>query len=94
MLMLTRDATELIQQLATAPETEGVRITPAAHSSPNSSGPTFHIELAAAPSVEDTVIEAEGAHIFLAPDAASALADKVLDADLHGEAVRFAILDQ
>jgi hypothetical protein len=37
---------------------------------------------------------AEGARIFFAPDAALALADKVLDADVEAGEVRFAVLQQ
>ena len=94
MLMLTQDAAEVIRRLSAAPEADGVRISTASQLSPDSQGPSFQIELAPAPGVEDTVIEAEGANIFLAPEAAQALDDKVLHADVEGDAVRFAITEQ
>ena len=92
MLMLTRDATEAIKGLAEAPGAEGLRI-----SSPAPSGDTgadLQIALAPGPDPEDAVVEAEGALIFLAPEAAVALEDKVLDADLEAGEVRFAVLQQ
>ncbi len=94
MLMLTRDATEAIRGLAMAPGAEGVRISTGPDPSPASPGPSFRIELVPAPAEEDAVLEAEGAKIFLAPEAAPALDDKLLDADVEDEGVRFAITGQ
>ncbi len=94
MLMLTRDAADVIRELAEAPGAEGVRISAAAQSSLDSQAPGLQIQLAPAPQADDAVVEAEGAHIFLAPEAAQALDDKVLDADVEGEEVRFAVMEQ
>jgi iron-sulfur cluster assembly protein len=93
MLMLTRDAAEVIKGLSEAPGAEGVRISAAAQSV-DGQMPGLQIALAPAPQVEDAVVEAEGAHIFLAPEAAQALDGKVLDADVEGEEVRFAVMEQ
>jgi len=93
MLMLTRDATEAIKGLAEAPGAEGLRISSLAPSG-DSQGAGLQVALAPGPDPEDAVVEAEGALIFLAPDAAAALEDKVLDADLEAGEVRFAVLQQ
>lgn len=50
--------------------------------------------MTARPHPQDAVVEAEGAHIFLAPEAAETMDDKVLDADIEGGEVRFALLEQ
>jgi Fe-S cluster assembly iron-binding protein IscA len=93
MLMLTRDATEAIKGLAEAPGAEGVRISSLAQSAV-AHGAGLQIALAPGPDPEDAVVEAEGARIFLAPDAALALDDKVLDAEVEVGEVRFAVLQQ
>jgi iron-sulfur cluster assembly protein len=93
MLMLTRDAAEVIKELSSA-RGDGVRISAAAEPSTDAAGPGLQIALAPAPEAEDAVIEAEGAHIYLAPEAARALDDKVLHADVQGDEVRFAIMEQ
>ena len=92
MLTLTRDAADAIRQLTEEPVAEGVRI----HAGPRfSRGHTdLQIEIAAGPDVEDTVLEAAGARLYLEPGAMRALDDKVLDADVEGDEPRFAILEQ
>ena len=91
-LMLTPDAAEAIKGLAEVPGAEGVRISPIAQRLDTTEGPGLQIELAAGPEPEDAVVELEGAHIFLAPEAAETMEDKVLDADITGDQVRFAVL--
>lgn len=92
MLMLTRDAADAIKGLAEAPGAEGVRIS--ALTSVDAAAPGLQVTLARGPDAQDAVVEAEGARIFLAPDAAQALDDKVLDANVEGEEVRFAVMLQ
>ena len=46
------------------------------------------------PVEHDQVVEQHGAHVFLEPHAASYLDDKLLDADIDGQQVRFAVSDQ
>ena len=43
---------------------------------------------------EDQVVEESGAQVFLEPHAAEALDDKVLDAEIEGGEVRFAVGEQ
>jgi Fe-S cluster assembly iron-binding protein IscA len=43
-----------------------------------------------APAEHDQVVDEHGAHVFLAPHAASCLDDKLLDAYIDGQQVRFA----
>lgn len=89
MLMLTKDAAGVIKGLTEAPGTGGLRI-----STSGGSGTALEAQLAPAPDPLDQVVEAEGARIFLAPGVPEALDDKVLDADLEGGEVRFAVLEQ
>jgi Fe-S cluster assembly iron-binding protein IscA len=93
MLMLTRDAAQAIRALTEAPLTEGVRISMTPQPL-NGSGPALQIGLVPGPDVRDVVVEAEGARIFLEAGAAQALDDKILDADVEDDDVRFAVLDQ
>ena len=71
-----------------------MRISAAAQPSLDSQAPALQIQLAPAPQPDDVVVEGEGAHIFLAPEAVPAMDDKVLDADVEGEEVRFAVMEQ
>jgi Fe-S cluster assembly iron-binding protein IscA len=43
---------------------------------------------------DDQVVDEHGAHVFLEPHAASYLDDKLLDADIDGHQVRFAVSTQ
>jgi Fe-S cluster assembly iron-binding protein IscA len=54
----------------------------------------FQLSVVRLPAEDDEVIEAEGARVFLAPEAASLLDDKVLDADVAHDRVAFTIVDQ
>jgi iron-sulfur cluster assembly protein len=46
------------------------------------------------PAEDDEVIEEQGARVFLEPEAASLLEDKVLDASVEQNQVAFTIADQ
>jgi iron-sulfur cluster assembly protein len=89
MLMLTKSAADVIRELGGTPGVAGVRISGLQES------PTG-LQATLVPEAEplDEVVEAEGARIFLAPDAAEAVDDKVLDADLEQGGIRFALLEQ
>jgi iron-sulfur cluster assembly protein len=54
----------------------------------------FQLSVVRLPAEDDEVIEARGARVFLAPEAASLLDDKVLDADVAHNQVAFTIADQ
>jgi iron-sulfur cluster assembly protein len=81
MLVLTEAAAEVVKSVTTtpqAPDGAGLRI---ASSIPEPRDPSaLQLTAAAAPQEEDQVIEAAGARVFLEPQAAAYLADKVLDA--------------
>jgi iron-sulfur cluster assembly protein len=86
MLVLTEAAAEVVKAVTStpqAPEGSGLRITSAA----TESGDPGALQVAAAtgPGENDQVIDAAGAHVFLEPQAAAYLEDKVLDAQLDTE---------
>jgi|SRR5215472_3068276 len=89
MLVLTEAAAEVVKALTStpqAPEGTGLRI---ASSTPEPGAPgALQVSAAAGPSENDQVIEAAGAHVYLEPNAAAYLEDKVLDAqiDTQGQA--------
>ena len=86
MLVLTEAATEVVKSLTStpqAPEGTGLRI---ASSSPEPGEPgALQVTAAAGPGENDQVINAAGAHIYLEPQAAAYLEDKVLDAQIDSE---------
>jgi iron-sulfur cluster assembly protein len=89
MLVLTEAAAEAVKSVTSnpqVPEGTGLRIAPAV---PDSGSPDqFQLTAALVPAEDDQVIEAAGARVFLEPQAAAYLEDKVLDAqvDEQGEA--------
>lgn len=93
MLMLTEDAVEVIAMLSEAPGAEGLRISRADVPEPGEDA-GLQIGLVDAPGRYDEVLDAGNAQVFLAPDTVDALSDKVLDADVEGRSVRFALLVQ
>jgi iron-sulfur cluster assembly protein len=94
VLAITENAAEAIQTIvASSPEAlekGGLRILA------RSEGEQEKLELtiAAIPAEDDEVVEEHGAHVFLDPEAASYLDDKVLDARVEGNQVGFALLEQ
>jgi Fe-S cluster assembly iron-binding protein IscA len=83
MLVLTQAAAEVVKSVTSTPQLSqaaGLRI-----SSPGA-GPedasTLKVEAVAGPDSEDQVLEAAGARVFVAPQAARYLDDKILDAQL------------
>ena len=91
MLAITDNALAAIRTLE---ETGGsvVRIS-AATTSLNGSGPAISVEMADAPEDDDEVLEADGAVVFLDPTTA-AFDDKVLDAEVDADGIRFSIGEQ
>ncbi|WP_440708891.1 Fe-S cluster assembly protein HesB [Herbiconiux sp. YIM B11900] len=98
MLTLTDNAAVVVNTLThrtlgqdavtaeTAPEQGGLRIasTPA--------GDNFEVAVAPHPEPSDQVVETAGARVYLEPVAATALDDKVLDAQVDEQgAVRFSL---
>ena len=92
MLMLTLAAVEAILQLMQTEGAKGLRLH--VGSRRFSRVPAVQIEVALAPEVEDTVLEVDGARLYLDPETFKAVDDKVLDADLEGDEPRFLIYEQ
>jgi Fe-S cluster assembly iron-binding protein IscA len=86
MLVLTESAAEVVKALTAspdAPESAGLRIASSAANSANPGG--LQVSAAPGPDVNDQVLEADGAHIYLEPEAAAFLEDKVLDAEVDAD---------
>jgi iron-sulfur cluster assembly protein len=95
MLTLTPTAAEAVRALvASAPvndETGGIRIS-SGEQTPE--GTPLELALVNAPEAADEDIDAGGAHVFLEPQVAGVLDDKVLDASVEsGGHVRFTVLE-
>jgi iron-sulfur cluster assembly protein len=94
MLTITDTAAEAIKGIVASPqvpEGAGLRIAT------RPEGPAeaaFEASVAPVPAEDDRVVEESGAQVFLEPHAAEALDDKVLDAEIEGGEVRFAIGEQ
>jgi iron-sulfur cluster assembly protein len=90
MLTLTENASTIVRDITAQPgmpETAGLRITTDAGDQP-----TFAISAASEPEVEDEVVEQSGATIYLDPESAELLDDKILDAAVDPEGkVEFAL---
>jgi Fe-S cluster assembly iron-binding protein IscA len=89
MLTMTETASTLVRtitdQSVGTPE-GGLRISQA------DSATDFAVDVVAAPGAADQVVEREGARVFLEGNAAEALSDRVLDAQLdENNAVRFSL---
>jgi iron-sulfur cluster assembly protein len=85
MLVLTDAAAEIVKSVTSAPqapEGSGVRIESSAE--PEDSG-ALRLTTTAGPGENDQVIEAAGARVFVEPQAAAYLEDKVLDAELDDQ---------
>ncbi len=94
MLTLTNDAVSAIHTLTTRPDLPdqtGLRIASLAGEDGSAS---FAVSVAAAPQPQDQVLEAEGARVFLDSEAAAALDEKALDAEVDEQGqVRFQLAD-
>ena len=89
MLGITREAVRAVRELTEPESVDGVRI----HADSGASA-SIQIEVAGAPGVEDTVLEAEGARIYLDGETLRELDDKVLDADRTGDEPHFEVCRQ
>ena len=94
MLGVTRESVRAIRELTEPESADGVRIHAGTRRFSRDDAPSVQIEVASWPSVEDTVLELDGARIYLDPETFRVLDDKVLDADLTGAEPRFAVLKQ
>ncbi len=95
MLTLTDNAADAVKTIAQAtegmPDESGLRIQAEAAGDGQMG---FGLALADGPAEEDQVIEEDGARVFLGPEAAVYLDDKVLDASIVGDKVQFSLTEQ
>ena len=92
MLGLTRESVRAIRELTEPESADGVRIHAGTRRFSSDNAPSIQIEVARSPDVEDTVLELDGARLYLDRESFTVLHDKVLDADLTGEEPRFTVL--
>jgi Fe-S cluster assembly iron-binding protein IscA len=94
MLVLTPTAVAVVNDLTTAegrPDGAGLRIS--SDTAPTQGG--LQVEITSGPAERDQVLAESGARVFLDPDAASYLEDKVLDANIDDQgAARFTLAAQ
>ena len=78
------------------PGSSGVRISTMPEASTNGNGPTtvFDFHPVDGPGVGDEVVEDQGVQVFLEQDVVPYLEDKLLDAEVTGEEVRFTVEEQ
>lgn len=96
MLVLTEAAAEVVKSVTStpqAPDGSGLRIT--SPSENPAGGNELRLATVSKPGEEDQVIEASGARVFLEPQAAAYLDDKVLDASVDNQGMaRFSLAMQ
>jgi iron-sulfur cluster assembly protein len=91
-LALTDNAVEAVKSIVSSSgnETSGLRmVAERAGAQAN-----FQLSVVRLPAEDDEVIEERGARVFLEPEAASLLDDKVLDASIEQNQVAFTLADQ
>jgi Fe-S cluster assembly iron-binding protein IscA len=94
LLALTDNAVEAVKTIVSSSddpsETSGLRMVA------EQAGAQMNLQLSVAllPGEDDEVIEEHGARVFLEPEAASLLDDKVLDASVEHNQVAFTIAEQ
>ncbi|MCK2239421.1 MULTISPECIES: iron-sulfur cluster biosynthesis protein [unclassified Crossiella] len=94
MLALTPTAIEVVRTIVAAdgvPEGSGLRFSASGQDRPGE----LQMTLASGPEQNDQVLVGEGAHVFLDPQAAAFLDDKILDAEVDEEGqLSFALGEQ
>ena len=91
MLTMTDSAAEAVRRISAGSGLEpepGLRISAGA---PTPEGTPLEISLAPEAEPSDQTVDNGGAHIYLDEMVAPALDDKVLDADVDGDQIRFAL---
>ena len=93
-IALTDSAVEAVKSIVSSSnevsETSGLRmVAERAGTQAN-----FHLSVVPLPAEDDEVIDEQGARVFLEPEAASLLDEKVLDASVEQDQVAFTIADQ
>jgi iron-sulfur cluster assembly protein len=91
MLTITEQAEEALDAVVAAenaPEGAGIRISQGVTANGQ---PAMGLALAVAPEPGDAVVEEANVPVFLAPEVAELLDDKVLDAQVEGDQIAFKI---
>jgi Fe-S cluster assembly iron-binding protein IscA len=91
VLTVTHEASQAIRDLTDAapePDSAGLRISVEAG---DGGAPQLALSLAEGPFPDDQVVDAEGAHVFLAESVSDFMDDKTLDATVQDEGVAFSI---
>ena len=83
MLVLTPTAVAVVTNLTTAAGAEGAGLRISSGNTPPEGG--LQVEITPGPAEQDQVLSERGARVFLDPDAASYLDDKVLDANIDDQ---------
>ena len=75
---------------------EGMRVTRGATDSPNGSAPSVGVMIAPAsgPSGDDETVQQGGVAVFVDPEVAALVEDKVLDVEPADDQLRFTFTDQ
>jgi iron-sulfur cluster assembly protein len=93
LLALTDSAVEAVKDIVSSsevPETGGLRMV----AERAGTRANFQLSVVPLPAEDDEVVDEQGARVFLEPEAATLLDDKVLDADVEQDRVAFTIADQ
>ncbi len=96
LLAITETAATAIKSLTASqeqPDEAGVRIA-AREDAEVDALDSLKLSVVDGPAEDDQIVDERGAHVFLEPHAASYLDDKLLDAPIDGQQVRFAVSDQ
>jgi iron-sulfur cluster assembly protein len=97
MLVLTPAAVQVVKTVTAAPqapEGAGLRIASSTAAAPDDAG-ALQVTAAEGPAEHDQVLENDGARVFLEPQAAAYLDDKVLDAQVDEQgAASFTLAQQ
>ena len=97
LLQISSTAADAIEEITgSVPGSSGVRIAALPEASTNGSGPTtvFDFYPTEGPGIGDQVVEEQGVQVFLEPDVVPYLDNKLLDAEITGEEVRFTVEEQ
>ena len=93
MLTLTDTATMVVKEIVSrqeGPEGSGLRID-----TDSASGKDFAVAIVPTPEERDSIVEQDGARVYLGENAATALNDKTLDASVSNDGrVSFDLLPQ
>ena len=92
LLALTDKAVEAVKSIVSSSEGEASGLRMVAERTGTQAN--FELSVVPLPAEDDEVIEERGARVFLEPEAASLLDDKVLDASVEQNQVAFTIADQ